>query len=274
MRNSAAFFTTLLISVTAAAEDKPRQPIALPDSATAEVISLDFKGGYTPPRLKNSPTLSILADGTVLIPDNYGQSQNLKSKITPDELQELLSFIIDDQKFFDFNAKSVEKQVKESQKPKKAKDGSTVVTLTPVVADAPTTVIKVQTKNQKHEAQWYALSMAAGQHKDIPELARLREVELKLQRLMTIAHAGGSEEVAKQLKLVNDRVAAEHPDAPKLTADHLISASKLEDGSRRYFWQWAVQGKDGTAAQARYVNVQQQVPAKGEPTYMIDVKLK
>ena len=257
-----------------AAEDQPRKQIALPDEAKAEVISLDFQGGFTPPRLKKSPTLSVLRDGTVLIPDNYGQSQDVKTQMTEKELQDLLHFIIETNKFFEIDAKKIQAQVMKAEQPKKDKQGNLTISIAPRVADAPNTVIMVETKDRDHEVTWYALSMAAGQHKEIAALQQLRAIEQRLQRVMTVAHAGGTERVAEVLNLVNERVQQEYPGAQKLSQDHLLSASLRPDGSRSCFWQWIQQGPDGTAASARYVTVNMQQPATGEPTFMINVKLK
>lgn len=264
---------SLTVHLLAADKPVPKTPITLPDSPTAEVISLDFKGGFTPPRLKNSPSLSILRDGTVLVPDNYGQSEDVKAKLTPAELQELLTFIVDTHQFFEFQPAKVQAAIQNAERPKKIKPGELVL-VAPRVSDAPTTVIKVELKDREHQAQWYALSFEASHHSKVAPLQHLRAIEQRLQRVMTVAHAGGEEEVTRQLKLVNQKVQEQYADAPLLKAEHLLSASRRADGSRAFLWQWIEQGKDGNAQSAKFVTVNQQVPASGETMLMINVKLK
>jgi hypothetical protein len=64
------------------------QKYGLPEDPKATVISLDFRGGYGPPRIADSPTMSILADRTVLIPVNYAGARAFEGRLTESELHD------------------------------------------------------------------------------------------------------------------------------------------------------------------------------------------
>ena len=72
----------------------PGTPYALPDDPKAQVIVFNFKGGFTPPRKNNDPTLQILADGTMILGAPFGTLKRLEHKITQGQLQKLLAFML------------------------------------------------------------------------------------------------------------------------------------------------------------------------------------
>ena len=106
----------------------------LPKDPKSVVISLDFKGGYGPRRKNNAPSLSILANGTILMPDNYGMSKDVKSEMSKKELQELLEFIVEKNQFLKYNKVKVAAAKKKALKPKKGPGG--FIGISPVVSDA------------------------------------------------------------------------------------------------------------------------------------------
>lgn len=164
----------LAIAAAVALAAEP-QEIPLPKDAKAAVISLDFRGGFTPPRKSNDPYLVIRADGSMTVTDPFGQQKTVEGKLSAKDLQELLRFAVRDNDFFGFDAAKVAAAVKAEQ----AKKGPGIA-----IADAATTIIRINADGKEHEAKYYALGLAANQHPAVKQLGQLRAIEQKLQNVM------------------------------------------------------------------------------------------
>lgn len=264
MHRSLLAFATLALVGTANGFDE-KTAYELPEDGKTAVIELDYKGGFTPPRKKDDPALSILADGTVLMPDRYGMSKDVTGKLSQRELQELLRFVILDQQFAKIDPAALKLAVQEEQK----KRGGFAIQ----IADAPNTWVRVSVKGHEHEAQYYALGMAANQNPTVDGLQDFHAIEKRLQNVMNIVRGGGREQIARILKLANAELQKQHPDAAPLTMEHLRSAYVGPDGTRRYSLGWNAQGMPGVPAAATYVNASVNVPEKGDPEVTIRAKL-
>jgi len=199
-------------------------------------------------------------------------SKDIKSHITAPELQELLRFIIDENKFFEYDKAKVAAKIKDASKPKKGPNG--VVEFQPRIADAATTEIYVKADGKENEASRYALGMMFGPQKNIEELKQLVAIKNRLQRVMVVAHAGGPVEVAKIVKQANMYLKKKYPTAKPFDKSHLTSAAVRADGSKFYYFSRYKKGTDGTAKTATYTNVRMTFPVKGEPKIMVNAKLK
>ena len=124
-------------------------PYELPDDRKAVIISLDSVGGYGPERKNPAPYLSILRDGTVLAPSRYGSTKDHVSTIPEAKLQELLGYIIKENRFFEYDAKEVQEKI-----------GSH-----PTV-DGGTTVLRVSIRERALEVRQHSLYYAAQEHPD------------------------------------------------------------------------------------------------------------
>src|SRR4051812_35984928 len=62
------------------------------------VILMDSKGGMLR-RVSEDPQLKVLADGTVLVGDPFGLGRAAEGKLSLEELQGLLRFVLDEEKF-------------------------------------------------------------------------------------------------------------------------------------------------------------------------------
>lgn len=153
--------------------------ITLPKDPRAAVIVLDWVGGFTPPRKNKEPYLTIRADGSVFVNDPFGFKPNIETKLTPKELQDLLRFALVENDFFGFDSAKVSAAVKAEQ----AKKG----VIGPVIADAPTTVIRIHANGKEHEARYYALGSAADSYPTVKQLRQLRNIEQRLHALMQTA---------------------------------------------------------------------------------------
>ncbi len=191
------------------------KPHKLPADKKATVVSLDYRGGFTPPRLNASPTLSILADGTVLIPKNYEGQKAFEGKLAPDELQELLDFIVVKNEFFAYDPKAVQAKLN--------KGGPR-----PIVADAATVVIKVSCDDTTKEASQYALGFGSDTVKEVGQLVAIKN---RLERVRSVIQLGGPEKLAKWVDLANKQLKADFPQVKPLSADDLQSGGERVDNS-------------------------------------------
>ncbi len=75
------------------------QEYTLSADPTAAVITMDNQGDRLK-RIDDSPTISILADGTIIMPQSYSHSLAYQGQISAEDLQQLLGFIIEQNQFF------------------------------------------------------------------------------------------------------------------------------------------------------------------------------
>ncbi len=246
----------------------------LPKDPKAVVISLDFSGGYGPRRTNNQPTLSILANGTILMPNTHRNPnvKDIKSEMSQAELQQLLHFIIDEHHFLKYDNIKVAAAKKKAMQPKKGPGG--IISIGPMVADAATTVIYLHAEGKEIKASEYALSMyARGKFKEVKELQSLLAIQKRLQRIMNITHGGGIENINKMLKLANQELKNKYPKAKPLNINNFQYAGPYKDGKLYMF----NRHKPGTKQNPRantYTNVRIEAPAEGKPIIKVNTNLK
>ncbi len=242
----AIFSTTLVLTVglfcavaEPAAETPSKKPVyRLPKDLKATIISLDFRGGYGPPRTNDDPTMSILADGTVLMPANYAHRKTFKGKLTQAELQDLLHFIIGTNQFFRYDSKAVQEKIRaEKQRLRAAGRG-----FVGRIVDAATAVIRVTASGKTNEVSYYPSGI---DERAIKELRQRQAIQKRLQQVMSIVQLGGNKEVAKWLKLANRELKAQFPGVKPLQPEHLISGSERTDGSKYVNFSRRKIGPDG-----------------------------
>jgi hypothetical protein len=234
-------------AVGAAEETAAPKRIELPRDPKAVVISLDYRGGYTAPRRNKAPYLSILADGTVSRPDPFGLNKDQQSKITQAELQELLRYVVETQRFFQVDPKVLRKKLHA------AEGGVSIV-------DASATVLKVSIRGKSLEVEQYALRFVARTHPQIDELKRLGAIEQRLGNLRAIVGAGGKKKAAEIVALANQHLKKRYPKAKPLTLGDLADAGERRDGTR-----FARLHRGATLGRGPYVIVSVELPPKGEP---------
>ena len=241
------------------ADDKVEAPTvqtkpsyALPTDPQAAVIVLDFQGGFTPPRTSEKPNLTIRRDGSIEIPARFVGQKSFAGKIDQDELQTLLDFIIRENEFFEYDAAAVAAKL--------AKAGPRFA-----VADAATTVIKVNTTGKSKEVSHYALGIGTS----VPELDRLKAIQQRLMRVQSVVQLGGKEQVAKWLDIANEQLKAQHPDVAPLMADHLQSGGKRSDGSVYISFARIIPRADGKSGAAATTSAFINRPAKGKQTVTV-----
>jgi hypothetical protein len=145
------------------------------------VISLDYRGDRLV-RIDQAPTLSIFADGRISMPQSYAHTQAFEGQMSSEELQSLLTFIITEHRFFEYNA--VQAQAQQTQ-----------VRRQPLPTHYATTVIKVSTADRQKEVSIAALERPPVAAENQGMLA----IKNRLDELMAVTKLGGADQVGLML---------------------------------------------------------------------------
>jgi hypothetical protein len=227
---------------------------------------MDFRGGYGPPRVDNRPLLTIFADGTVRVIDHSRikiSAQELRhllrviehsgikfsaeerrkflrvdtdkhsdigpeieAKVTAEELQDLLRFVIDEQHFFEFDSVTAQQELEAERN----RTGRMMH-----VSDGVTTLIRIQTAERDHKANFYALYEYATAYPAVKSLANLLSVEERLSHLVNEIAAGGKEGIAAALNLANEYLQTAYPNVPALVLEDFRCISHTPDRRTIHF---------------------------------------
>lgn len=234
------------------------QAIELPKDGKTLVLVLDYQGGFRPARQDDGqpevPPLTIRADGTMVLAHTFGLGKHLEYRLSAEELQALLRLILVDNQFFEYDAKKVAAALQGGG--------------APLVADDMTTVLRIKTAAKEHEVSQYALKATAEGNKNIKALAQLHAIEVRLQRLMHEARAGGKTALDGIVKVANEHLKKQLPEAAALTAADLQDAFVKADGEKQVNFYRLGQGPGA------FVLVKLTLPAKGEPKVEVYGKVK
>lgn len=154
----------------------------LPTDSGAIVIQWQTIGGLSGNN-DNTAALTIYADGKTIVGARFSQGKILESRLTPEQIQQLLSFAIDDNDFFGFDARVVEEAVNAAVEQRRAtsQEGDAIaVPLGSPYIDAGTTIILIAADGKQHEVRYQGLFFAAQDFPEIEALQQLRAIELKL----------------------------------------------------------------------------------------------
>jgi RNA polymerase sigma factor (sigma-70 family) len=212
-------FRNTTVAAPAPAEVKAPD-IKLPADPKAAVITLDHQGGRIR-RVRDEPRLLIRADGAIIVGDPFGLGGRCESKMSARELQDLLHFIIKDRDFFNIDSAKIRQAV--ADEVKKSAGGIKV-------GDGQTSIFRVEADGRNHEVSYYALDTYASYYKNVKELGRLRDIQARLERIRSVAVAGGSQAIAQDLKLANESLQKEHPKVAPLTLDDLQHVARTREG--------------------------------------------
>ena len=157
----------------------------LPTNSDAIVIQWRTIGGLSGYN-DSTADLTIYADGKTTVGPRFSQGKIVESRLTPEQIQQLLSFAIDDNDFFGFDSRAVEETVNAivEQRLATSQEGDAIaVPLGPPYIDAGTTIILIAADSKQHEVRYQGLYFAAQDFPTIEALQQLRAIELKLLRV-------------------------------------------------------------------------------------------
>jgi len=257
--------TSILLADNRPVGNSVTRPVyRLPKDPKSPVITLDYRGGYTPPKISDKPTMSILADGTVILPKKFAHAKAYKGKLTAEELQDLLHFIIGTNEFFKYDAAEIKRTI-DAEKQRITAAGGAIMRL----ADAATVVVRVHADGRTNEASYYPSGIDESKIKPMRQFAAIRK---RLQQVSSIVQLGGSEKVAKWLQLANAKLHAQFPDVKPLEAKDLQSGAERADGSIFVHFTRIPIGADGKPIAGRVTSVTINQRPGQEPKVTVTVR--
>jgi len=194
------------IACLAACAGTPQPRYALPEEPTAAIVEL---------RKGDTEIVRMETDGTIRL-------RNGTTSASADQIQELLRFIIEDQRFFEIDQQALKLAVHQAN----SRYGSAIA-----VMDGNTTRVAVRLRDRGHAVEQYALEFSAQRYSAVPALQRLAAVERAIVRFVAIAHLGGESTALRMLRAANDELYAQYPEVELLTMDDLATAGTRKDGA-------------------------------------------
>jgi hypothetical protein len=251
-------------SIAAPAVPEAKDPdIKLPADANAPVITFDHQGGFIA-RVSKDPMMVIHADGKIIVNDAWGIGEGGEGKLTRDQLQELLRFVVRDCDFFGYDPNKVTKALAEGGL--KPAGGFAVA----APKDGTTVIVRVQAGDKEHEVRCHDVEIYAERYPSVKALVQMRDLTRRLRRLQVITSAGGPEAAAEALKLGNAELKKKFPEAPALTLADIFNATTRDGTTVIQFDRRKIDPADArTHVWASIVR-----PAKGEPKVHVEAVLK
>jgi len=258
----ACVFFSCLVPVLSA-EDGGKPVYQLPENQNEIVFVFDQRNGFTPPRETDKPVFSLRADGTIEMPKLYGSGHDITGKLTPEELQGFLHFVISECQFLKFDANSVQGQIEEIRKKKRV----------PQIADAPDSVFELHLPGKNLFVRQEAIGMPE-EFKEVTALQRLFSLRSGIMKLMSETRVGGAGGIKWLVGKLNEDMKFVYNDEPPLETAHFISARFAHDGE--ILATFARRGKDKNGKfDGSFLNVGATLKGKYEdPTFVYQRKLK
>jgi len=239
------FGCTLALACALALAGDPGE-FELPRDPKAVVILLRYEGGFLAPT--KVPPLEIRRDGTVRVA--VGDTA-VEGKLTEEELRSLVRFAVVEHRFFGFDPKAVAGEIRqESEDPEL------------IVEDAATTAITIAIEGRRATKSWHALGFAARRHPKIAALQDLRAIERRLENVVQIVHAGGSDAAKELLALANAHLKREHEGVAALELTDLVRFHRGKKGDKDVLFE--------REEQERVVRVSVHVPSEGAVQVSVD----
>jgi Sigma-70, region 4 len=160
-------------------KDAAAKEIALPKDPKAVVLSWQVTGG----RIRNAtddPFFQVQADGRVVVTARTTGAKT-ESKLSPEQLQDLLRFVIREQGFFDLNAKKMQDDLAAAQ-------GNGKVAMR--VNDGGTSLIGIQADDKEHKISYYAADAYSRAFPKAKSLAQFATIEKRLSELASSVQKG------------------------------------------------------------------------------------
>lgn len=197
-------------NATPSAENASR--LAKDGNTTVVTMEIVSHSGAWSGRLK---VLEVLANGETMVISPNGLPLRYEVRLGRSELLELLSEIIDHDRFFEIDGSSLASAV-----------GS-------LSDDATTTEIRVRADGRDHIVTLEALPDAATIKPHIEPLQRLATVYNRLMHWIHVVVGGGDDGIIDALDHANNTLEQQYPNAAPLTAGDLISSTPMPDGTLR-----------------------------------------
>lgn len=235
----------------------------LPKDPETVILMYDEQNGFGLPRQNPGAVFTLLRDGTVLMPDVFGQGRSFKGKLDEQEVQDLLRFVIGEHKFFDYDMEQVKAAMKKAESEREI----------PQIADAPVQVFEVRIADREHRVSHYALGMAT-EYPEIESLQQLLTIQKRLRGVMNQTRVGGRKGVERLLVAANRELKSQLPDIKPFTEDEFVGAYTRNDGVTTATFSRMFKDKEGKP-NGTFVVASTEISEKGgEPKVTIRSKLE
>jgi hypothetical protein len=167
----------------------------LPSAPDAPVIEWTTSGGLADAGGAASvPDLRVTADGTVTVGPRLGGGRAVRSRLSPERLDDLLREVLDQHAFFTIDATRIGRALEAAgaERAVRARAAGVEAAGGPPYPDAGTTRIAVAADGRGHEVELHGLFAAAREHPEIRELADARAIEVALLALAQEVAAAGA----------------------------------------------------------------------------------
>ena len=224
MDRSTMLAVMLLISgcAVAAADDRADSAYALPDDPEAIVLELTFEESST--TAPATPAVQIRADGRVIVPASSTGGRAQYGELTADELQDLLGEIMETQQFLKCDSDAIAAAIEQAGRQSR-RDWR--------IQNAATSVIHVRLKDAEHEVRCNAAELLHERFPDVDDLARLCDVQRRLQNVKAVVEVGGAEEAQRLADLATDELRQSAANGPDVASRDLLYVRDSGDGLRQ-----------------------------------------
>ena len=235
----------------------------LPKDPEAVIVVYDEQSGFGLPRQNPGAVLTILRNGTVLMPDVFGNGRSFKGQLDEQEVQELLRFMIGKQKFFDYDMEKVKAAMKKAESDRNI----------PQIADAPVQVFEVNIADREHRVSHYALGMAT-EYPEIESLQQLLAIQKRLRGVMNQTRVGGRKGVERLLATANRELKSQLPDIKPFSREEFVGAYTRNNGVTTATFSRTFKDDEGKST-GKFVVASIELPEKnGEPKVTVRSKLE
>jgi hypothetical protein len=189
--------------------------------AAAEVLrleSIDERAGELRHRL------TVFDDGRVeaVVASAGEPAPPVTGRLAPDELNELVRFVVRDQDFLGFDAAAIDRDLRRDY----VYDGRINDP-----SDTFTTRIRLRTADGGREVSWHQLAAAAMLFPEVERLHQLARVERRLRNVLLVQVEGGPERVGALADWLTEQLRPTYPTLDPFTASDLSARVPAPDGS-------------------------------------------
>lgn len=207
----------MLLPGAVSAEEGSR--FVLRRDASKPVITFDVSVGSGMPGWVKKPALLILGDGTVRVANIPAPGTQRHGTVTREEVDELLSFMIVENAFFEYSPVAVQQQMEALDKVRPPGPGA--FPFAPgMVRAAPPTLIRVDLADRSQEVSVPGLKSSAARYAQIKALQQLVAISSRLSHLRQVIAAGGRQQVLQMLERVNAELKKQFPKEEPLKFEH------------------------------------------------------
>jgi len=226
----------------------------LPADDNAVILEMDFASGQRVPSDHGSarpPRLQIFANGRVLHSPSTSRIKATEYNMSHDQLDDFLSLIVNDHKFFKIDGTKITQEFKDSGRKM-------------MLADAPTIKLKVSLGIGEHSASCYGLHYINRVMPQNEAAAHLNKVVKLCWKQIYLANIGGPQSIATYLDKANGKM--KQKDQEPFGKEDMERANRYPDKTIVTFSKTVNDPTDDDPNRKANITVTFSIPDKGDET--------